>query len=193
MKAIKINPKQFLIAWFILFQLVNLQAQDRRPIFIGLQPGYTAERFYDENEIDINIIPITFQVPVGKLVDFRLTTIANYHFGGEQNGVSDIGFQFVFPVYFKKKENSKDLPKGFYAGPVLGLGRNLIYDHNTMIMAVEAGYQFPTQKSFSISMGLQLGATYFEYDNQPNVWRNHFGFKVNIGFWVNKGKKGQHA
>jgi len=33
-----------------------------------------------------------------------------------------------------------------------------------------------------------LGGSYFTYDNQPNIWRSHFGFKVNIGFWVNKEK-----
>jgi len=166
----------------------SLNDQKQRPVFIGLQPGYTAEPYYEENELDINIIPITFQIPAGKLTDFRVTTLANYHFGGEQDGFSDIGLHLVMPVYFKKKENGNDLPKGFYSGPVVGFSRNLIYEHYTTVLAAEAGYQFPTQKSFSISMALQLGATYFAYDNQPNVWRNHFGFKVNIGFWVNQGK-----
>lgn len=182
---------------FDTWQIANGALKDRkrsnnhnnkRPIFIGLQPGYTAEQFYDEGELDINIIPITFQIPIGKLTDFRVTTLANYHLGGEQNGFADVGLQVVVPVYFKKKENGKDLPRGFYAGPMVGFSRNLINEHYTTNLAAEAGYQFPTSKSFSISMGLQLGATYFTYDDQPNVWRNHFGFKVNIGFWVNQGK-----
>jgi len=158
----------------------------KRPVFIGIQPGYTAEQFYDEGEIDLNVIPLTIQFPVGKRVDLRFTTIANYHLGGEQNEFADVGLQAVVPIYFKRKENRKDLPGGFYAGPVVGFSRNLMNDHYTTNLAAEAGYQFPTNRSFSISMGLQLGATYFDYDDQPNVWRNHFGFKINIGFWVNK-------
>jgi len=161
-------------------------AQEKTPIFIGLQPGFTSEPYYDKNEFDLNIIPITFQMPISKHIDVRLISLANYHFGGKENGFSDIGFQFVLPIYFKKKEMAKIIPQGLYLGPVLGIGRNLINDHYTTTLAIEPGYQFPTKKSFSISMGLQLGGSYFAYDNQPNVWRNHFGFKVNIGFWVNK-------
>lgn len=158
----------------------------KRPLFIGLQPGITAEPYYNEDEFDINIIPITIQFPVGKRTDLRLTYLANYHFGGETTGFADMGIQTLVPVYFKAKKNAKDLPKGFYAGPMIGFSRNLLFDHYTTNLAVEAGYQFPVEKRFSVSMGIQFGATYFDYDNQPNVWRNHFGFKVNIGLWVNK-------
>lgn len=164
-----------------------LTAQEKRPIFIGIQPSYTAEQFYEENELDINVIPLLVQFPVAKLVDLRFVTIGNYHIGGEENGFSDIGLQIVMPVFFKKKEEVKTPSKGFYAAPVVGLGRNLINDHNTLTLAAEAGYMFASSKSFSLALGLQFGATYFDYDDQPNVWRNHFGFKVNIGFWVNKG------
>lgn len=162
------------------------EKEKRRPLFIGLQPGITAEPYYDENEFDINIIPITIQFPVGKRTDIRMTYLANYHFGGETTGFADMGIQTLVPVYFKAKKNAKDLPKGFYAGPMIGFSRNLLFDHYTTNLAVEAGYQFPVERRFSVSMGLQFGATYFDYDNQPNVWRNHFGFKVNIGLWVNK-------
>ncbi len=163
-------------------------SQDKRPIFIGLQPGFTVEPFYEKNEFDINIIPITLQIPLGKRIDFRITTLANYHFGGKKNGFSDLGFQFVLPVYLKKKENTKTSSKGFYIGPVIGIGRNMLNDHYTTTLAIEPGFQFPAMRSFAISMGLQFGGSYFAYDNQPNVWRNHFGFKINIGFWVNKSK-----
>lgn len=178
---------RFVIIIIILTALIKTgSAQDKKPIFIGLQPGFTAEPYYDKNEFDINIIPVTIQMPISKRLDIRLITLANYHFGGKENGFSDIGFQFVLPFYLKKKEAPNIIPQGFYLGPVLGIGRNLINDHYTTTLAIEPGYQFPTKKSFSISMGLQLGGSYFTYDNQPNILRSHFGFKVNIGFWVNK-------
>ena len=180
------TSRLFLIVVIMLACTSMIEAQERIPIFIGIQPGYTAEPFYSENELDINVVPLLVQIPVSKRVDIRAVTLANYHIGGEENGFSDIGMQIVLPVYFKKKEKTKSLSGGFYAGPVIGLGRNLLYDHNTLILAVEPGYQFPAKNRFSIALALQLGATYFDYFNQANMWRNHFGFKVNIGFWVNK-------
>lgn len=166
---------------------VIAQAQEKRPVFIGLQPSITKETFYEDDEFDINIVPLIVQVPVGKRIDIRATSEVNYHFG-PTNGISDVGVQFVMPVYLKKKENTKTISHGFYAGPVLGLGTNLIDDHNTLTIAVEPGYFFKASKSFSLALGLQLGASYFDYFDQPNAWYSHFGFKINIGFWVNKGR-----
>lgn len=188
MKNIPKHTSAIVILFFLLSTAHKINAQEKRPLFIGLQPSYTAEQFYEENELDINVIPLMIQFPVAKLIDIRFVTVANYHIGGDENGFSDIGLQFVMPIYFKKKDVIKSPSKGFYAAPVVGLGRNLLNDHNTLTLAAEAGYMFATNKSFSLALGLQFGATYFDYDNQPNVWRNHFGFKVNIGFWVNKGK-----
>jgi len=169
-----------------LFLLTNslIYAQEKRPFFIGLQPSFTKETFYEKNEFDINIVPLTIQVPLGKLIDIRVTSEVNYHFGPTK-GVSDVGAQFVLPVYFKKKENAKTMSHGFYAGPVVGLGTNLINNHNTLTVAVEPGYMFKANKRFSLALGLQLGASYFDYFDKPNVWRSHFGVKINVGFWVN--------
>ncbi|MEJ2596106.1 MAG: hypothetical protein P8100_13510 [bacterium] len=188
METRTIVPAVILLTVLLFASISLLQAQDRLPVFVGLQPGYTAEPFYSENELDINVVPLLAQFPVSKRVDLRAVTLVNYQIGGEENGISDIGMQIVLPVFFKKKEKTRSLSGGFYAGPVVGIGRNLLNDHNTLILAVEPGYQFPAKKSFSIALGLQLGATYFDYFNQANVWRNHFGFKVNIGFWANKSK-----
>ena len=175
---------------FILLYLITssiIYAQDKRPVFIGLQPSFTKETFYEKNEFDINVIPLIVQVPVGKRIDLRATSEVNYHFG-PYDGISDVGAQFVMPIYFKKKENTKAMSHGFYAGPVLGLGTNLIDDHNTLTLAVEPGYMFKPNKRFSIALGLQLGASYFDYFNKSNTWYSHIGFKINIGFWVNRGK-----
>ena len=188
MKLLVKKKSTIAILVFLIAFTFNLSAQEKRPLFIGLQPSVTVEQFYDENELDINAIPLLVQVPVAKRLDFRAVTIFNYHIGGEENGFSDIGVQFLLPVFIKKKETTKSVSKGFYIAPVVGIGRNLINDHNTLTLALEPGFQFPANKNFSVALGVQLGATYFDYDNQPNVWRNHFGFKVNIGFWVNKDK-----
>ena len=87
-------------------------------------------------------------------------------------------------AFFKEIENRQDIPKGFYLGPVLGFGRNLLNEHFTTTLAAEPGYMFETRKSFTIVLGIQLGASYFHYDSQPNKWVLHWGPKVTFGFWV---------
>lgn len=163
-----------------------IYAQEKRPVFIGVQPSFTKETFYEKDEFDINIVPLMLQIPVGRLIDLRVTSEVNYHFGPTK-GISDVGAQFVAPVYFKKRDNSKTISHGFYAGPVIGLGTNLINDHNTLTVAVEPGYMFKANKSFSLALGLQFGGSYFDYFEKANVWRSHIGFKINIGFWINRG------
>ena len=161
--------------------------QYSKPIFIGIQPAITVEPFYAEGELDVNVFPVVAEFPVGQQIDLRIVPILNYHIGGEENGVSDVGSYFVLPVFITQREEGEALPHGFYIGPVLGLGRNLINDHFTTTLAVEPGYLFKAEKSFTIALGLQLGGSHFSYDDNPNKWVFHWGPKVSLGFWVNKG------
>ncbi len=170
-----------------IISLSVVKAQDKRPLFIGVQPSITKETFYEKDEFDVNIVPLVLQVPVGRCIDLRATTEVNYHFG-DTRGISDIGVQFVLPVYFQMKENTKTISHGFYAGPVLGIGQNQIDDHNTITLAVEPGYMFMAKRSFTLSLGIQVGASYFDYFNKSNTWYSHLGFKINVGFWVNRKK-----
>lgn len=157
--------------------------QDSRPFFLGFQPAVTKEPFYEPNAFDVNVLPLVIQFPVSKLADLRLTTIASYHIG-KVSAVSDIGFQVIAPIYvLPKKEGINERSRGFYLGPLLGVGRNLKNDHLTITCGVEPGYLFPAKNRFTVSLGLQLGGSYFIYDERNNILRSHFGFKVNLGFW----------
>lgn len=176
--------KKALILLLIICFIDELRAQDKRPVFIGIQPGITQEPFYEKGEFDVNITPFTFQIPITTRVDLRLTTLGNYHFGGE-TGFSDVGFQLVAPIFINKKVATNSKSGGIYLGPVYGFGRNLLNHHYTHTVAIEPGYMFPTEKSFSLTLGLQFGGSYFDYDSGPGKWGNHFGFKINLGFWVN--------
>ena len=167
----------------ILLLSVSLSAQDKKPFLLGIQPGITKEKFYEENEFDINIIPVYFQIPVSKRNDIRVVSYANYHFGGESR-FSDLGLFLASPVFIRKKEETNQKSSGFYIAPVLGLGRNLVGDHFTATFAMEPGYLFPTDNRFTLSLGMQLGGSYFMYDNEANGLRQHFGFKINLGFWI---------
>jgi hypothetical protein len=168
----------------ILFVVISntLLGQERAPLLIGIQPGITKETFYDTNEFDINVVPLMVQTPLTKKVDLRATVIANYR-SGSNSGFSDLGIEFVLPYHFSKQDRL-NRSSGFYAGPVANLGRNIIADHYTVTLALEPGYLFKAEKNFTLALGMQIGSSFFGYDDLPNKWRSHFGTKVNLGFWV---------
>lgn len=159
--------------------------QSSTPIFIGLQPNITVEPFYDKGEFDIDILPLVVEASIGLRTNLKVTPMVNHHIGGQTEGISDLGVFAVLPILLKKKEIRSDRPYGFYAGPVLGFGRNLINDHYTTTVGIEPGYMFETKKRFTISMGLQLGGSYFSYDSEPNKWVTHWGPKFSFGYWIN--------
>ena len=159
--------------------------QSSTPIFIGFQPNITVEPFYEEGEFDIDIAPLVFEASIGLRTNIKITPIVNYHFGGTTNGLSDIGVYVVLPIFFEGKELKEDRPFGFYLGPVIGFGRNLINNHYTTTVGIEPGYMFETKKRFTISMGLQLGGSFFSYDSEPNKWVTHWGPKFSFGYWIN--------
>jgi len=182
--------KQFTIVTIFLFIICagNVSGQ-KNSVFFGIQPSITVEPFYEEGEFDVNLLPLVYERPVSQRVNLRLLPTVNYHFGGENNGFSDIGFYSVLPIIISKIEPNEKLPYGFYIGPVLGFGRNLLNDHYTTTIAIETGYLFPTEKSFTISLGGQIGGSYFNYDSESNKWVFHWGIKVSFGFWLNRIKE----
>jgi hypothetical protein len=173
--------------------ITDAYGQTRTPVLLGVQPGVTIEPFYEEGELDVNVFPLLIEVPIGTRTNIKLAPLVNYHIGGEENGVSDVGLYTVFPIFIKERENREDVPFGFYVGPVLGFGRNLLNDHYTTTLAVEPGYMFEAKKSFTITLGVQFGASHFAYDNQPNKWVFHWGPKITFGFWTRRTKNDAEA
>ena len=174
------------IILLFVFSIGNVCGQTKKPVFIGIQPSITIEPFYEDGELDVNIFPLVLEIPIGQRINFRFLPTANYHFGGVNNGFSDVGFYSVLPIFFRKSESTEAKPYGFYIGPVLGFGRNLINSHYTTTLAVEPGYMFKAKKSFTITLGAQFGTSYFAYDSQPNKWLFHWGPKVSFGFWIDR-------
>lgn len=176
------------LSFMIIFVLIIREqgyGQSNTPIFIGIQPNITVEPFYEEGEFDVDIVPIVFEASVGLRTNIKITPTLNYHFGGTTNGISDVGANVVIPFFLKAKDTRADRPYGFYLGPVIGFGRNLMNSHYTTTIGAEPGYMFETKKRFTISMGLQLGGSYFSYDAEPNKWVTHWGPKFSFGFWIN--------
>jgi hypothetical protein len=179
--------KGILILIVVLFLSISneLVAQEKLPVLLGFQPGVTKEKFYEQNELDVNIFPLVVEVPTAKRIDLRLVTILNYHYGPKRQ-ISDIGFQLIAPVFFNKRETTNTPIYGFYVGPVYGWGRNILNSHGTHTAGFEAGYQMAAGKSFTVTFGVQLGGSYFTYDEAENTWTDHFGIKINLAWWLRR-------
>lgn len=168
----------------LIFTITNLSAHTKRPFYIGVQPAITVEPFYDEGELDFNAFPLIVETPISQRINLRIVPMVNYHVGGLENGISDLGVFTVLPIFLKRTEIENERPSGFYLGPVIGFSRNLINDHFTTTTALEPGYMWKTEKSFTITLGTQLGGSFFGYDSKPNKWVFHWGPKVTFGFWI---------
>lgn len=173
-----------IVVLLILF-LVSFgsNAQNEFSYFVGIHPAVTVEPFYEAGEFDVNIIPLVFQTPLSKRIDIRGTCYYTYHFGSS-NGLADTGLEVTLPRFFRKKESKSEWSRGFYLAPSVGFGRNFLNEHNTLTVSAEPGYMFKFNNGFAVTLYGQIGGSHFNYSGpEPNEWKQHFGIKVNLGFW----------
>lgn len=176
--------KRLLIVIILIHVQCSLKAQNEGDFnFIGLNPSLTIEPFYEKGEMDINIFPVVYQRPLTKRVDIRFTSICNLGIRNAGNEISHLGLETAFPVFFRAKEDKKVSSKGFFVAPIVSLTRNRIEAHNNIGLWLEPGYHLLFDNKVAMSFGLQLGATYFDYNDGATKWRNHFGFKLIVGKW----------
>ncbi len=185
MLLVRIIKQSIMLTIFLVLYDNPLKAQDyHKSNFIGLNPSITVEPFYEKEELDINILPLVYQRPLTKRFDIRLTSICNFGIRNNGNEISHFGVETALPIFFKIKEEKKESSKGIFVAPILSLTRNRIEEHNNVGLWIEPGYNLLFDNTFAMTFGLQLGGTYFAYDNGQSQWRNHFGVKIIIGKWL---------
>ncbi len=163
----------------------RLSAQiEKTKNFIGLTPSATVEPYYAKGEFDLNIVPIVFQKTLTKRIDIKIASIINYGVRNSTNSISHLGGQLSFPIFFRKKKDLNTPSQGFYIAPGGGYARNIMEKHNNYGPWLEPGYNLMISKNWSISFGVHLGATHFNYDNGDEKWDNHFGITIIIGRWI---------
>lgn len=168
----------------VIYENQILAQEDKRFKFIGINPSVTVEPFYDKGELDVNIFPLLYQSALTKRIDIRLTSILNLGIRNDGNEISHFGFETAFPLFFRTKETKNEISKGFYIAPILSMTRNRVEDHNNLGLWIEPGFNLLFENNFAMTFGLQLGGTYFAYDNGQTKWGNHFGIKIIIGKWL---------
>jgi hypothetical protein len=154
----------------------SLYAQSNETsFFVGINPGITAEPYYEDGEYDVNILPLVFQKPIFNKFHIRLNSILNYGLREDENNFSHIGGEIGFPYFFFNQ---------FYISPLVGITKNNLESTINIVNAIEPGYHFIFENDFSLFAGIQIGNTYFIYDDkEENEWKNHFGIKIMLGKW----------
>lgn len=174
-----------IVVTFLIIGKTPIFAQEVKKLnFIGLNPSLTVEPFYEKGEMDINIFPLVYQRTLTKRLDIRFTSILNLGIRSNQNEISHFGFETGLPLFFKQKETEMEVSNGFFVAPILSMTRNRIAEHNNLGLWIEPGYNLLFDNNFAMTFGLQLGGTYFAYDNGQTKWGNHFGVKIIIGKWL---------
>lgn len=169
---------------FLIICTFQISAQEKSASLLGFNPSITAEPFYEAGELDINIFPLVYLHTLTPRSDIRFTSILNLGIREEGNAISHIGFETAFPIYIIKKENKEIHSKGFFIAPVLSLTRNILEEHNNIGLWLEPGFLQKLSENFSINLAVQVGTTYFNYDDDEDSWKGHFGFKIIFGWWL---------
>lgn len=176
-----------LLTLFLFCFATALKAQhDNRFHFLGINPSVTIEPFYEKGEFDINIFPLVYQTALTKRLDMRLNTICNLGIRNNGTKISHFGLETAWPIFFKRKEEQYGISKGFFAAPIISLTRNSIEKHSNIGLWFEPGYNLLFDNNFAMTFGLQLGRTFFNYDEGNNKWGPHFGIKIIIGKWMKR-------
>lgn len=176
---------KFILPLLLALTINTAYGQDeKRSHFFGINPSVTVEPYYNSGELDINILPIVYQRSMTDRLDLRLSSILNYGIRNGNDRLSHMGVELGTPVFLKKKEDRLELSQGFFIAPLVSLTRNNEANHTNIGTWIEPGYNILFENKFALSLGLQIGGTYFIYDSSANSWGNHFGVKVVFGKWI---------
>lgn len=162
---------------FLFFMTTHLNATN---IFLGIEPSVTVEQDYADNEFDINLLPLIFEVEVTDNLFARLISMGNYHFGGTE-GFSNVGVEVALPYYFG---DMGEYPDTLFIAPIAGFSSNSLLSLSTHTYAVELGYPFVFSDGFSLIFAFQYGVSNFIYDSGITTSTEHIGLKVRIGYWL---------
>lgn len=176
---------RFIILLLIVLSINSVYGQnEKRSNYLGFNPSVTVEPFYHKGELDISIFPFVYQRTLTKKVDIRFNAILNLGLREEGNEISHFGFDVSLPIFITSKESLNEVSRGFFIAPILSLTRNRIEKHNNIGIWVEPGYNLMFDNNFALTVGLQVGGTYFAYDYGQTKWGNHFGVEIIIGIWI---------
>lgn len=135
-----------------------------------IQPAITAEPG-DDQGLQVNLLPLLVEKPLGERISLRLRSILNARLNGSITGA---GAGFVLPWYWEPRTSAS--PQGAYLGPVADF--TWVRGARTATFAAEAGYAFFFDP-VTVNLGFQAGMTHL----RQSQWVPHNGVMVSVGVW----------
>ncbi|HPX76827.1 MAG TPA: hypothetical protein PLW77_09605 [Bacteroidales bacterium] len=153
-------------------------------VFLGINPSVNFNKEYPSGAFDMNVLPLTIEIPIINNVDIRLISKLNYGFRTTGGALVSVGGEIGLPVYIHRGEFENNIPTGFYISPGFLYLKNVFYKHSHKAVFIEPGYNFAFKNKFGLCLGLQYGRKFLNYTDGSKLQANHFGLKIILGFWL---------
>jgi len=164
-----------------------------RPVqyYIGLQPGIDRlvfEQFdgYAEYAWDIDLVPVTVEYALNRHWGLCLHTILNLENRPYQypSVLSSFGIEVALPYYLSLK-NSEEGHRGFFVGPTLTPGYNLLNKYHSLKVGGSVGYSLLFANKWSFSVAVQAGWDRQKYPGSSFVRYVSYTTPVlGLGIWL---------
>jgi hypothetical protein len=166
-----------LLLLLLTFPLVSL-AESR--YFLGLEPQFHQEDWYEEDELDSNIFPLVYEQPFMDHFGLRIRSNVYLHTGGtEGTAISLVGLGATW-LWYLRPRNEHGL-HGFNIGPTAIFGYDFLDEITHTTLALETGYALAIKDTWTLNASVQYGRSYFSDEAFPDS--SHFGLYINLGRW----------
>jgi hypothetical protein len=124
----------------------------------------------EDTPLYINVVPLIYEHPLASRMTLKVGTILALRFA---DGVSlgNVGGKVGLPLYLSLIEESR--MRGFFAGPLVQVSRNLHTREVVISSAIDLGYSFYLGERLSMSLGVEAGVSTFllegQVANRPHI------------------------
>ena len=179
----------------VFLQGIPIFSEER--FFVGIEPGYLREEWYDSSEFDVNACPVVLEYRFLERFSVKLRCHYYIRNGGASSGEPTLKGAGISLPYYVSSDPDLSIPNGFYVAPYVSHAYNHLTkgSHNTF--ALESGYLIRFGK-YGINLSVQGGATtiskqpkvlfrlfdkpcYFEQETKTG---SHGGFYFSFGVWL---------
>lgn len=183
MNCPKFSPFVMLIACNILLLSIIFSSSvtaEEQQYFVGIEPQFNREDWYEDDELNSNILPFVYEKQVIEHVGLRLRSHVYLHTGGiEGTAISLVGVGGAL-LWYLDPQDQFDM-QGFNLGPAAIYSYDFLENINHTTLAVETGYTFAISNIWSTNVAIQYGRSSLSGNKHPAS--AHFGLFINIGRW----------
>ena len=160
-----------LIVAFCTLAAGPAMAETERSGRLGVHFQIYGEPHEEGTPIYVNVLPLTYEHPLGQRVSVKAGTILSLRFGGGV-ALGNMGAKVGFPVYLSSDQDSA--MRGVFGGPLVQVSKNLHTSELVTSTAIELGYSLSLGDRRSMNLGGEVGVSVFVLDGETAV-RPHLG------------------